>query len=76
MQRTVCNYPEAWGTSGGRREIAPYLAKAAAAFGVNGFFMEVHDNPDEALSDGPNQLSLEMFSDLLPQLVAIRKAIA
>ncbi|CAM2064585.1 3-deoxy-8-phosphooctulonate synthase [Sulfidibacter corallicola] len=61
-------------TSGGRREIAPYMAKAAAAFGVDGFFTEVHDNPDQALSDGPNQLNLELFEDLLPKLVAIREA--
>lgn len=62
--------------SGGRREIAPYMARAAAAVGVDGFFMEVHDNPDQAWSDGPNQLTLEMFADLLPKLVAIRKATA
>ena len=62
--------------SGGRREVAPFMARAAAAVGVDGFFTEVHDNPDEALSDGPNQLNLEMFADLLPRLVAIRKAIA
>lgn len=67
--------PGGLGTAtGGRREVAPYLARAAAAVGVDGFFMEVHDNPDEAWSDGPNQLTLEMFRDLLPQLVAIRKA--
>lgn len=62
------------GTSGGRREMAPHMAKAAAAVGVNGFFMEVHDDPDNAFSDGPNQLTPEMFETLLPQLVAIRKA--
>ncbi len=63
-------------SSGGRREIAPYMARAAAAFGVDGFFMEVHDNPDEAWSDGPNQLTLELFADLLPKLVAIKQAVA
>jgi len=62
--------------SGGRREIAPFMARAAAAVGVDGFFMEVHDNPDKAWSDGPNQLNLPMFKDLLPKLVAIRKAIS
>lgn len=60
--------------SGGRREVAPYMAKAAAAFGVDGFFMEVHDNPDQALSDGPNQLNIPLFEALLPRLVAIREA--
>ena len=63
-------------TTGGRREVAPPLARAAAAFGVDGFFMEVHDNPDQALSDGPNQLTLPMFADLLPRLVRIREAIS
>lgn len=62
--------------SGGRREVAPYMARAAAAFGVDGFFMEVHDNPDEAWSDGPNQLTLELFDDLLPKLIAIKEAVA
>lgn len=62
-------------TSGGRREIAPFMARAAAAVGVDGFFMEVHDNPDMAFSDGPNQLNLPMFEALLPQLLGIRKAI-
>lgn len=60
------------GASGGRREMAPYMARAAAAVGVDGFFMEVHDNPDEAFSDGPNQLTLDLFSGLLPVLSAIR----
>jgi len=63
-------------TTGGRREMAPYMARAAAAVGVDGFFMEVHDNPDKALSDGPNQLTLDMFRDLLPLLVAIKRAVA
>lgn len=60
-------------TTGGRREMAPHMARAAAAVGVDGFFMEVHDNPDQALSDGPNQLTLPMFLGLLPILIAIRK---
>ena len=62
--------------SGGRREVAPYMARAAAAVGVDGFFMEVHDHPDQALSDGPNQLTLNMFRELLPKLVAIKRATA
>ena len=62
--------------TGGRREMAPYLARAGAAVGVDGFFMEVHDNPDKAHSDGPNQLTLPMFQELLPQLAAIKKALA
>jgi 2-dehydro-3-deoxyphosphooctonate aldolase (KDO 8-P synthase) len=61
-------------STGGKREMAPYLAAAAAAVGVDGFFTEVHDNPDVAISDGPNQLTLELFEKLLPRLVAIREA--
>lgn len=61
-------------STGGKREMAPYLASAAAAVGVDGFFTEVHDNPDQAISDGPNQLTLELFEALLPRLVAIREA--
>lgn len=61
-------------TSGGRREMAPYMARAAAAVGVDGFFMEVHNDPDKAYSDGPNQITPEMFQQLLPILVGIRNA--
>lgn len=61
-------------STGGNREMAPYLASAAAAVGVDGFFTEVHDNPDQAISDGPNQLTLALFEKLLPRLVAIREA--
>lgn len=62
--------------SGGRRDVAPYMAKAAAAFGVDGYFMEVHDNPDKALSDGPNQLNLPLFEALIPRLIAVREAVS
>lgn len=57
--------------SSGQREFVPYLAKAAAAAGADGFFMEVHDNPEEALSDGPNMLYLRDLEDLLRDLKAI-----
>lgn len=53
------------GKSGGNREYAPYLAAAAAAVGVNGFFFEVHRDPDKALSDGPNMIKLSDFKALL-----------
>jgi 2-dehydro-3-deoxyphosphooctonate aldolase (KDO 8-P synthase) len=46
------------GSSGGNREYAPYLAKAAAAAGVDGFFIETHPEPEKALSDGPNMIPL------------------
>jgi 2-dehydro-3-deoxyphosphooctonate aldolase (KDO 8-P synthase) len=60
-------------TSGGRREMAPMMAAAAAVVGVEGFFMEVHDNPDEAFSDGPNMLTPSMLKDLLVKLVRARE---
>lgn len=53
------------GKSGGNREYAPYLAAAAAAVGVQGFFFEVHRDPDKALSDGPNMIRLSDFKALL-----------
>ncbi len=58
-------------SSGGQREYAPVLAKAAAAAGVDGIFMEVHNNPDEALCDGPNSLKLDTIYELLSQLKSI-----
>ena len=62
--------------SGGQREFAPILAKAAAAAGADGIFLEVHPDPDRALCDGANSLHLETLADLLPRLLAIRRAIA
>lgn len=58
----------AGGKSGGNRQYAPLLAKAAAAIGTKGFFVETHPNPDQALSDGPNMLSLSQLSTLLKEL--------
>jgi 2-dehydro-3-deoxyphosphooctonate aldolase (KDO 8-P synthase) len=63
----------AGGKSGGKREFAPYLAKAAAAVGVDGFFIETHPNPEVALSDGPNMIPLAEMEDLLHKLMAIRR---
>jgi 2-dehydro-3-deoxyphosphooctonate aldolase (KDO 8-P synthase) len=59
--------------TGGAREMIPGLARAAAT-AVDGFFFEVHDRPDEALSDGPNAMPLEAFGPLLDQLLAIWRA--
>ena len=58
-------------SSGGQREYAPMLARAAAAAGVDGIFMEVHSNPDKALCDGPNSLKLDTIDELLSQLKSI-----
>lgn len=57
-------------TSGGQREFVPTLARAAVAVGVAGIFMEVHDNPDDAWSDGPNMIKL---SELKPILVKLKE---
>ena len=60
------------GTSGGQREYVAPLARAAVAVGVDGLFMEIHPNPEKALSDGPNMLPLHRLEPLLKQLLAIR----
>lgn len=68
--------PGGMGTStGGMREMIPYLARAAAATGVDGFFMEVHDNPPEGLSDSTNMLYLSALEDLLKDLIAINDVV-
>ena len=56
------------GSSGGQREFAPYLARAAAAAGVDGFFIETHPNPDQAMSDGPNMVPLGQMDGFLQML--------
>ena len=53
------------GTSGGQREFVPVLARAALSVGVAAVFMETHDNPDKAFSDGPNMVPLHQVKDLL-----------
>jgi len=58
-------------TTGGDRDMVPYLARAAVAVGVAAVFMEVHQDPDHAPSDGPNMLKLKDFPALLEELVAI-----
>ena len=59
------------GSSGGQREFAPVLARAAAAVGVAGFFIESHPAPDTAPSDGPNMIPLDQMAGLLDTLQAI-----
>jgi 2-dehydro-3-deoxyphosphooctonate aldolase (KDO 8-P synthase) len=58
------------GRSSGQREFIPTLARAAAAAGADGFFTEVHDTPEKALSDGPNVLPLAEFPALVKDLSA------
>jgi 2-dehydro-3-deoxyphosphooctonate aldolase (KDO 8-P synthase) len=62
-------------SSGGQREFAPYLARAAVAVGIDGLFMEVHPTPDKALCDGPNMIPLSEVEDLLKTLIKLRKVI-
>ena len=56
------------GKSGGQREFAPYLARAAAATGVDGFFIETHPDPSKALSDGPNLIPLDKMKGFMEML--------
>jgi 2-dehydro-3-deoxyphosphooctonate aldolase (KDO 8-P synthase) len=59
------------GTSGGERRFVPVLARAAVAVGVAGVFIETHQDPDKAMSDGPNMVPLAELESLLAELVAI-----
>ncbi len=59
----------AGGKTGGDREFVPAMALAAKAFGANGFFFEVHPDPDRALSDGPNMLRLDDLEGLIKKLL-------
>ena len=64
--------PGGQGTStGGNREMVPYLMRAALAIGVDAIFAEVHPDPDHAFSDGPNQLYLSGIREILMQAIAI-----
>lgn len=63
------------GSTGGDGELAPVLARAAVATGVDGVFMETHPNPAKAVSDGPNQIPLDEIEGVLASLIAIQKAV-
>ena len=60
----------------GDGELAPVLARAAIAAGCDGIFMEVHDNPSRALSDGPNQIPVKQLPKHLRMLRAIHAAVS
>ena len=62
--------------STGQRQFIGNLARAAAGSGIDGVFMEVHDNPDEALSDGPNSLYLSQVEGVLRDMVTIHSIVA
>ncbi|MCZ4282055.1 3-deoxy-8-phosphooctulonate synthase [Kiloniella laminariae] len=61
------------GTTGGQREFVPVLSRAALSVGVAGIFMETHEDPDNAPSDGPNMVPLQQLPELLPVLMAFDK---
>ncbi len=61
--------------SGGDSRFVPVLAKAAVAAGADGIFMEVHPEPERALSDGPNSLPLDRVEELLRTLIKIKEAV-
>jgi 2-dehydro-3-deoxyphosphooctonate aldolase (KDO 8-P synthase) len=61
--------------SGGDREMIPYVVRGAVAAGLDGLFLECHDDPDHALSDGPNNLDLKDLPKLLRDVLAIRRAL-
>jgi 2-dehydro-3-deoxyphosphooctonate aldolase (KDO 8-P synthase) len=62
-------------TTGGKREFAPYLARAAAAVGIDALFLEVHPDPDTALSDGPNMVKLDELEELLKPILEIDRLV-
>jgi 2-dehydro-3-deoxyphosphooctonate aldolase (KDO 8-P synthase) len=62
--------------SGGQREYVPHLARAAAAVGIDGLFVEVHERPESAPSDGPNMLTPDALDRLLSEVLAVRAALA
>jgi 2-dehydro-3-deoxyphosphooctonate aldolase (KDO 8-P synthase) len=64
------------GVSGGQPEFIPVLTRAAVAAGIDGVFLEVHDNPAEAKSDGANALHLNKLKAVLEQLLAVHRAVA
>lgn len=66
----------AGGSSSGQREFISTLSKAAIAAGIDGLFMEIHPNPDQALCDGPNSIPLDKVEELLVQLIRVRNAVS
>lgn len=61
--------------SGGQREFVPYLARAAAAIGIDALFMEIHEDPDNALSDGPNMIPLTRLETVLREIINVRQSV-
>jgi 2-dehydro-3-deoxyphosphooctonate aldolase (KDO 8-P synthase) len=62
-------------SSGGQSQYVPHMARAAAAVGVDALFLEVHDDPSKALSDGPNMVRLDQLEKLLTDVQAIDRIV-
>lgn len=62
-------------STGGNREYVRYLARAAAATGIDGLFAEVHPDPDNALSDGPNMVKLSEFEQVLDEILSVHNLV-
>jgi 2-dehydro-3-deoxyphosphooctonate aldolase (KDO 8-P synthase) len=67
--------PSQGAQSGGQPQFIPLLSRAAVAAGIDGIFMEVHDNPAKAKSDGANALPLDKLKPMLEELLAIHRAL-
>ncbi|AXH11820.1 3-deoxy-8-phosphooctulonate synthase [Halarcobacter bivalviorum] len=67
--------PSTGGTTGGNSEFVPYMARAAASVGVDGFFFETHTNPKVAKSDGPNMLQVDKLYKTIEEIFAIKEAL-
>jgi len=65
----------AGGASGGQREFVPVLARAALAAGADGLFLETHPDPARAISDGPSQVPLEQFDELVRSCLRVWRAV-
>lgn len=65
----------AGGSSGGQREFIAPLTRAAIAAGIDGLFMEIHPQPDQALCDGPNSMPLDAMEDFLTKMIRVREAV-
>ena len=76
MTQHICSKPGGMGEkSGGQREFVPHLARAAIAVGVGAIFIETHEDPESAPSDGPNMVPLDELKSLLKKLTEIDKLI-
>ena len=64
------------GVSGGNREFVPYLSRAAAAVGVDGFFFEIHSEPDKALSDSATSIDFETLENVIKNILKIKSVVS